>query len=127
VSAQAKEASKTTERNKDFNASGPAEGKMRTADMVLKVLDGLEGVTERQAAVGKATVAVGNAMLKLNEADGALEPYRSKGISKPDKACDPEAKSFSDAASAMNSLASERLSFISNLEKAGHVQPPPAN
>jgi hypothetical protein len=148
ASAQAKDAAKTAEKSKDFNAAGAAEGKMRTAEMALKVLDGLQSVTERQEAVGKATVAAGNAMLKLNEADGALEPFRSKGISKPDKAGDPDnrldaggvkalkdqaeaikalAKSLGDAASAMNTLASTRLTFISNLEKAGHTQPPPAN
>jgi len=148
VSTQTKADVKTAERNKDFNASGAAEGKLRTAEMVLKVLDGLEGVTERQVAAGKATVAAGNAMLKLNEADNALEPFRSKGISRPDKAGDPDnrldaagvkalrqqaeaikalAKDLSDAASAMNSLASERLSFISDLEKAGHVQTSAAN
>lgn len=148
ASAQAKEAAKSAERSKDFDAAGAAGGKMKTADMVLKVLDGLQGVTERQEAVGKATVAAGDAMLKLNEADGALEPYRSKGISKPGKAGDVDnrldaagakalkqqaeaikalAKNLADAASAMNSLASERLAFLSSLEKSGHVQPPPAN
>lgn len=146
MSGQARDAAKTAEKNKDFSTSGAAEGRMKTADVVLKVLDGLEGVTKRQVAVGKAAVAAGAAMLKLNEVDGGLEPFRTKGISRPDKEGDPDnrldasgvralkqqaeaikdlAKSLSEAASAMNSLASERLNFISSLEKAGHVQPLP--
>ena len=144
--AKMKDDLKAAQRAKDFTASGTAEGKIKTADVVLDVLGKIKTLTQKQKAVAQAFAASGAAMLKFADADDAFDPMRAKGIEKPatpgapDNRLDPAGvtafknhaaatqamgKSFSDLGSAMTALASQRQAFMSELEKGGHVMPPP--
>jgi hypothetical protein len=145
--AKMKEELKAAQRAKDFTAAGTAEGKLKTADIVLDVLDRIKTLTQKQKALAQAFDASGAAMLKLADADDAFDPNRAKGIEKPaapgapDSRLDPAGvtafknhataiqalgKSFNDLGAAMTALASQRQAFMAELEKGGHVQPPPA-
>jgi len=145
--AKMKEELKAAERAKDFTASGTAEGKLKTADIVLDVLGKIKTLTQKQKALAQSFAAAGGAMLKFADADDAFVPLRAKGIEKPAAPGAPDTrldqagvkafkdhasaiaalgKSFGDLGSAMNAMASQRQAFMSELEKGGHVQPPPA-
>jgi hypothetical protein len=145
--AKMKEELKAAQRAKDFTASGTAEGKLKTADIVLDVLGKIKTLTQKQKALSQAFAATGGAMLKLADTDEAFDPLRAKGIEKPSTPGAPDTrldqagvkafkdqaaaiqalgKSFSDLGSATTALASQRQAFMAELEKGGHVQPPPA-
>jgi hypothetical protein len=144
--AQAKTDAKTADKAKDFTAAGTAEGKMRTQEVVMDVLDRLKAVSSAQNGVASAWEKAADAMQKFADADDAFDQYRANGIERPEagaqdtrldqagfQAFKQHAQALADLGKAFEALGSQtgtlaagRLKFATDLEKGGHIQPPPA-
>jgi len=137
---------KTAKKAKDFTAQGAAEGKLKTEDMVYKILSRLQTLADRQSAAGDSWNRTARAMEAFVKADREFDSYRSRGISRPEpgdtqdtrldaagvkafrsqsQALDEVGESFSDLGADLEALASDRLKFLDALEKGGHIQSPP--
>ncbi|MGH9870777.1 MAG: hypothetical protein ACREAA_21790 [Candidatus Polarisedimenticolia bacterium] len=137
---------KAAKKSKDFTAQGTAEGKLKTEDMVYRILSRLQTLADRQTAAGDSWHRTAVAMEAYVKADRDFDPYRSRGIARPEpgdaqdtrldaagvkafknhaEAFDELGASFEDLGSDLRALASDRLKFLSALEDGGHIQPPP--
>ena len=143
---KAKTDAKAADKAKDFTAAGTAEGQMRTQEVVIDVLNRLKTVSSAQNGVATAWEQAADAMQKFADADDAFDQYRTKGIEKPaaggqDNRLDQAGfqafkqhaqaladlgKAFQALGTQTSTLATGRLKFASDLEKGGHIQPPPA-
>jgi hypothetical protein len=139
---QAKDEAKTADKNKDFAAAGAAQGKVKTGEIVLELLDRLQNVASRQEDTAEAWSRAADAMRKFAEVDNDFDKYRGAGIAKPaagqkdsrlDSAGYNAFKGHADALKSLgtslsqlgdklNGLGADRLKFAGELEKGGHIQ-----
>jgi hypothetical protein len=138
---------KAARRSKDFTATGAAEGKLATEEAVAGILRRLTRVTEAQRDVGRAWHEAGEALLAFASAEEAFDAYRSAGIAKPHddpnhpdtrldapgvtafrrhaEAMDEMGSSFTALGGEIRALVDDRLKFLAELERAGHIRTPP--
>lgn len=138
---------KAAKRSKDFTATGAAEGKLATEEAVADILKRLTRVTEAQRDVGRAWHEAGEALLAFASSEEAFDAYRSAGIAKPDldpdypdtrldssgvsafrrhaEVMDDLGVSFTELGGEIRSLVDDRLKFLAELERAGHIKTPP--
>jgi len=139
---EAKKESKAAEKNKDFEAAGTAQGKAKSQETVLDVLQRLEKVASTQADLAEAWVKAGEAMKKFADADDAFDKHRGSGIARPeggerDTRLDQAGyDAFKSRAQALRELGEAyyrmsvkvrdlgdgQLKFASDLEKGGHIR-----
>lgn len=139
---QAKDAAKQAEKTKDFAAAGAAQGKVKTGEVVLDLLDKLQNVASRQEDAAVAWTQAADMMRKFVEVDNDFDRYRTAGIAKPAtgekdtrldsagyQAFKGHAGALKDLGTALsqlgdklNALGSDRLKFAGELEKGGHIQ-----
>jgi hypothetical protein len=145
---QLKADAKAAQKSKDFTAAGTAEGKLKTEEIVTKVLARLQSLAVQQREAADAWSKTANAMEAYVKADKEFDPYRAKGIAKPESGAgaagdnrldaagvaafkkqtmsmEELGKSFALLGTEMQGMASNRLKFLSELEKGGHIQTPP--
>ena len=146
---QLKADAKAAQKSKDFTAAGTAEGALKTEEVVTKILARLQSLATAQKEAADAWSKTANAMDAYVKADKEFDPYRAKGIAKPESGAAPGGdnrldaagmasfkkqtesmeelgKSFALLGTELQGMAGDRLKFLSELEKGGHVQPPPA-
>ena len=139
---KAKDEAKAAEKSKDFAAAGAAEGKVKTGEIVLDLLDRLQNVASRQEDAAVAWSRAADAMRKFVEVDNDFDKYRGAGIAKPaagqnDSRLDSAGynafkghaealkdlgTSLSQLGDKLNALGADRLKFASELEKGGHIR-----
>ncbi|MGH9870776.1 MAG: hypothetical protein ACREAA_21785 [Candidatus Polarisedimenticolia bacterium] len=147
-SDQLKAEAKAAKASKDFTAQGTAEGKLQTEEVVNKILARLQTLATEQKETADVWNRTANAMSAYVQADKEFDQYRSKGISKPEsgaaagtdnrldqagvqafkkhtESMDELGKSFAALGTQIQGMSSGRMKFLSELEKGGHIQPPP--
>jgi len=144
--AQLKTDLKAANKAKDFQKAGTLEGAIKSEEMQSKVLDQIKKLSATQADFAKTWAATGSSLLKFVEEDDRFDTVRAKGISKPEPgqpdqrldsagvqsmkahatAAKDLGKSFSNLGAAIADIGTSRLTLLSQLEKSGQVQPPPA-
>jgi Spy/CpxP family protein refolding chaperone len=137
---------KAAKKSKDFTAQGTAEGKLKTEEVVKGILTRLQTLADRQSAAGDSWRRTALAMENYVKADKEFDAYRSRGIARPEpgdtqdnrldaagaqafknhaQAYDELGAAFADLGSDLQAMASDRLKFLSALEKGGHIQTAP--
>jgi tetratricopeptide (TPR) repeat protein len=140
----ARKDAKAAEKSKDFEAAGAAQGRVKSGEMVLDVLNRLEGLASTHNDLAEAWAKAGEKMRAFAEADDAFDRYRSSGIAKPDSnqkdtrldkagldAFKNRAQALRELGEAFDQIGAKtrnfgdgQLKLADDLQKSGHTQTP---
>ena len=140
----ARNEAKAAEKSKDFAAAGAAQGRVKSGEIVMGVLDRLESLASTHNDLAEAWAKAGEKMRAFAEADEAFDRYRSSGIAKPDgnqkdtrldkaglDAFKKRADALRELGAAFDQLGAKTRSFgdgqlklADDLQKGGHTQTP---